>query len=69
VEISGPMKKDRYDVHDLLRLHKIVKDLVNVFEFVKHDRLQALQSKVESLDTTTQGEAKTKTTIYSDSRG
>ena len=38
------------DVHDLLRLHKIVKDLgmekqdiINVLEFVKHNQLRTLQ--------------------------
>jgi hypothetical protein len=46
----------KYDVHDLLRLHKIVKDIglekqdiINVLDLVKHNQLQSLQSKAESL--------------------
>ena len=39
----------KYDVHDLLRLHKIVKDLGMEKHFVKHNQLQSLQSKAESL--------------------
>src|SRR5215469_9527312 len=46
----------RYDVRDLLRLHKIVKDLgmgeqeiIKVLELVKYDELQNLQWKVEYL--------------------
>ena len=42
----------KYDLHDLLRLHKIVKDLgtekqdiINVLEFVKHNQLRTLQWK------------------------
>ena len=46
----------KYDVHDLLRLHKIVKDLgmekqdiINVLDLVKHNQVQSLQSKAENL--------------------
>ncbi|MGC1931162.1 MAG: hypothetical protein WA667_19510, partial [Candidatus Nitrosopolaris sp.] len=46
----------KYDLHDLLRLHKIVKDLgmekqdiINVLDLVKHNQLQTLQSKAEYL--------------------
>jgi hypothetical protein len=42
----------KYDLHDLLRLHRIVKDLgiekqdiINVLEFVKHNQLRTLQWK------------------------
>ncbi|MGB6532713.1 MAG: hypothetical protein WBF33_31830, partial [Candidatus Nitrosopolaris sp.] len=42
----------KYDVHDLLRLHKIVKnlgiqkqDIINVLELVKNNQLETLQSK------------------------
>jgi uncharacterized coiled-coil protein SlyX len=41
-----------YDLHDLLRLHKIVKDLgmneqdiISAFELIKHNQLQTLQWK------------------------
>jgi hypothetical protein len=46
----------KYDIHDLLRLHKIAKDLgmekqdiINVLDLVKHDRLQTLQLKAQHL--------------------
>ncbi|MFY9871582.1 MAG: hypothetical protein WAK17_17850, partial [Candidatus Nitrosopolaris sp.] len=46
----------KYDVHDLLRLHKIVKDLgmekqdiINVLDLVKHNQLQSLQREVGNL--------------------
>ena len=46
----------KYDVHDLLRLHKIVKDLemekqdiINVLELAKNNQLRYLQWKVEYL--------------------
>ena len=46
----------KYDLHDLLRLHKIVKDLgmekqdiINVLDLVKHNQLQTLQWKAEYL--------------------
>jgi hypothetical protein len=46
----------KHDIHDLLRLHKIVKDLgmekqdiINVLELIKHDRLQTLQLKAQHL--------------------
>jgi len=42
----------KYDLHDLLALHKIVKDhgiekqdIINVFDFVKHNQLRTLQWK------------------------
>ena len=42
----------KYDVHAILRLHRIVKDLgmdkediINVLEFVKHNQLRTLQWK------------------------
>jgi len=42
----------KYDLHDLLALHKIVKDhgiekqdIINAFDFVKHNQLRALQWK------------------------
>ena len=42
----------KYDLHDLLRLHRIAKDLgmekqdiINVLEFVKHNQLRTLQWK------------------------
>ena len=61
-ELDGMFKlaqiydESKYDVHDLLRLHKIVKDLgmekkdiINLLDLVKNDQLQTLQSKVENL--------------------
>jgi hypothetical protein len=46
----------KYDLHDLLRLHRIVKDLgmekqdvINVLEFVKHNQLRTLQWKAAYL--------------------
>ncbi|MGC1928356.1 MAG: hypothetical protein WA667_05230 [Candidatus Nitrosopolaris sp.] len=46
----------KYDLHDLLRLHRIVKDLgmekqdiINVLDIVKHNQLQTLQWKVGNL--------------------
>jgi hypothetical protein len=46
----------KYDIHDLLRLHKIAKDLgmekqdiINVLDLVKHDRLRTLQLKAQHL--------------------
>ena len=46
----------KYDIHDLLRLHKIAKDLgmekqdiINVLEFVKHNQLRTLQWKAAYL--------------------
>ena len=40
----------KYDVHDLLRLHRIAKergmekqDIINVLDFVKHNQLRTLQ--------------------------
>jgi chromosome segregation ATPase len=46
----------KHDVHDLLRLHKIAKDLgmekqdiINVLDFVKYNQLRTLQSKAEYL--------------------
>ena len=46
---SSPAK---YDLHDLLRLHRIVKapgmerhDIISAFELIKHNQLQALQWK------------------------
>jgi hypothetical protein len=46
----------KYDVHDLLRLHKMVKDMgmekqdiINVLDLVKNNQLETLQSKVDSL--------------------
>ena len=46
----------KYDLHDLLRLHKIVKDLgmekqdiINVLDLVKNDQLQILQLKAQHL--------------------
>jgi regulator of replication initiation timing len=46
----------KYDLHDLLALHRIAKDrgmekqdIINVLEFVKHNQLRTLQAKVESL--------------------
>jgi hypothetical protein len=46
----------KYDVHDLLRLHKVIKDLgmekqdiINVLELVKNNQVEMLQSKVDSL--------------------
>jgi hypothetical protein len=45
-------EENRYDVHDLLKLHKTVKehgiekqDIINVFEFVKYNQLRTLQWK------------------------
>ena len=42
----------KYDLHDLLRLHRIIKglgtekqDIINVFDFVKHNQLRTLQWK------------------------
>jgi hypothetical protein len=49
-------KEAKYDLHDLLGLHRIVKglgvgkqDIINVLDLVKHNRLQTLQSKAEYL--------------------
>ena len=49
-------EETKYDLHDLLRLHRIVKDLgmekqdiINVLDLVKHNQLQTLQSKAEYL--------------------
>jgi hypothetical protein len=46
----------KYDVHDLLKLHKIVKDqgmekqdIINVLEFVKYNQLRTLQWKAAYL--------------------
>jgi transposase len=46
----------KYDLHTLLRLHKVVKDLgmgeqqiINVFELANHNQLEYLQWKVEYL--------------------
>ena len=46
----------KYDVHNLLRLYKIVKDLgmekqdiTKVLDLVKNNQLETLQSKAESL--------------------
>jgi hypothetical protein len=46
----------KYDLHDLLRLHKMVedlgmekKDLINALELVKNNQLQTLESKVQNL--------------------
>jgi len=46
----------KYDLHDLLALHRVVKrlgmekqDIINVLEFVKYNQLRTLQAKVESL--------------------
>jgi hypothetical protein len=46
----------KYDVHDLLRLHKMVKDrgmekqdIINVLDLVKNNQVETLQSKVDSL--------------------
>jgi len=46
----------KYDLHELLRLHRMVKGLgmekqniINLLELVKHNQLQALQAKVENL--------------------
>jgi hypothetical protein len=46
----------KYDLHDLLRLHRIVKglgtekqDIINVLDLVKHNQLQTLQWKVGNL--------------------
>jgi transposase len=46
----------KYDVSDLLRLHKMVKDLgmekrdiINVLDIVKNNQLETLQSKVDTL--------------------
>jgi hypothetical protein len=48
----------KYDVHALLRLHRIVKDLgmdkediINVLEFVKHNQFRTLQWNQYTLDT------------------
>jgi hypothetical protein len=49
-------EENRYDVHDLLKLHKIVKDqglekqdIINVLEFVKYNQLRILQWKAAYL--------------------
>jgi hypothetical protein len=46
----------KYDLHDLLRLHRMVKglgmekqDIINLLELVKHNQLQTMQTKVENL--------------------
>ena len=46
----------KYDLHDLLRLHRIVKvqgmekqDIINVLDLVKNDQLQSLQLKAQHL--------------------
>ncbi|MGC1928162.1 MAG: hypothetical protein WA667_04255 [Candidatus Nitrosopolaris sp.] len=47
----------KYDLHDLLRLHRIIKrlgmqeqDIVKVLELAKHNQLRYLQGKVEYLE-------------------
>jgi hypothetical protein len=49
-------EEGNHDLHDLLRLHRIVKDLgmekqdiINVLEFVKHNQLRTLQWKAAYL--------------------
>jgi hypothetical protein len=46
----------KYDVHDLLRLHRIAKvrgmekrDIISVFDLIKYNQLEDLQSKAENL--------------------
>jgi hypothetical protein len=46
----------KYDVHDLLRLHKMVKDrgmekqdIINVLDLIKNNQVETLQSKVDNL--------------------
>jgi hypothetical protein len=46
----------KYDLHDLLSLHRIVKvqgmekqDIINVLDLVKNDQLQTLQLKAQHL--------------------
>ncbi|MFZ0514418.1 MAG: hypothetical protein WAM14_22630 [Candidatus Nitrosopolaris sp.] len=46
----------KYDLHDLLRLHRILKylgmgekEIIDVFELAKQNELQRLQGKVEYL--------------------
>ncbi|MGC2574984.1 MAG: hypothetical protein WA364_26015 [Candidatus Nitrosopolaris sp.] len=46
----------KYDLHDLLALHRIAKDrgmekqdIINVLEFLKYNQLRTLQTQVESL--------------------
>jgi chromosome segregation ATPase len=46
----------KYDLHDLLRLHRIAKalgmekrDIINVFDLIKHNQLETLQWKVRYL--------------------
>ena len=49
-------EEGKYDLHDLLRLHRIVKelgmekqDIINVLDLVKNDQLQTLQLKAQHL--------------------
>jgi hypothetical protein len=46
----------KYDLPDLLRLHRVVKglgmekqDIINIFEYVKYNELRTMQAKVEFL--------------------
>jgi hypothetical protein len=54
--IAQIYEEAKYDIHDLLRLHKMVKDLgmekqdiINVLDLVKNNQVQTLQSKVDNL--------------------
>jgi len=55
-ELGQIYEEDEYDLHELLRLHRIIKhrgmkeqDIVKVFELVKENQLEFLQWKVEYL--------------------
>ena len=56
-ELVQIYEEGKYDLHDLLRLHKIIKrlgmeeqDIIKVLELAKHNQLERLQGKVQYLE-------------------
>jgi hypothetical protein len=56
VQTSPDIRRIKYDLHDLLRLHRIVKlrgiekrDIISVFDLIKHNQLETLQWKARYL--------------------
>ena len=56
-ELVEVYEEAKYDLHELLRLYRIIKrlgmqeqDIRNIFELAKHNQLQYLQGKVQSLE-------------------
>jgi len=61
----------KYDLDDLLRLHRIVKlvglekyDIITAFELIKHNQLQTLQWKAGYLRSTIRGKGVGKEELY-----